>query len=58
MPLESALRLAEPEGYVRVFVDEGAPMMALLHAAAKRPIAADYVHQLLAAFGARDDRFP
>jgi LuxR family maltose regulon positive regulatory protein len=28
--LERALRLAEPEGYVRVFVDEGAPMEALL----------------------------
>src|ERR687894_676272 len=28
--LESALTLAEPEGYVRVFVDEGAPMAALL----------------------------
>jgi LuxR family maltose regulon positive regulatory protein len=29
-PLERALRLAEPEGYVRVFLDEGAPMVALL----------------------------
>jgi LuxR family maltose regulon positive regulatory protein len=28
--LEQALRLAEPEGYVRLFVDEGAPMAALL----------------------------
>jgi LuxR family maltose regulon positive regulatory protein len=28
--LERALALAEPEGYVRVFVDEGAPMEALL----------------------------
>ncbi len=28
--LERALVLAEPEGYVRVFVDEGAPMEALL----------------------------
>jgi LuxR family transcriptional regulator, maltose regulon positive regulatory protein len=28
--LERALILAEPEGYVRVFVDEGAPMAALL----------------------------
>ena len=34
MPLERALTLAEPEGYVRVFVDEGAPMTALLEAAA------------------------
>jgi len=28
--LRSALRLAEPEGYVRLFVDEGEPMRALL----------------------------
>ena len=33
VPLERALALAEPEGYVRVFVDEGAPMTALLEAA-------------------------
>ena len=34
-PLERALTLAEPEGYVRVFVDEGPPMAALLRAAAE-----------------------
>ena len=28
--LGRALELAEPEGYVRIFVDEGAPMAALL----------------------------
>lgn len=28
--LERALRLAEPEGFIRVFGDEGAPMAALL----------------------------
>ena len=33
--LERALTLAEPEGYVRIFVDEGPPMAALLRAAAQ-----------------------
>ncbi|MFQ5857463.1 MAG: LuxR C-terminal-related transcriptional regulator [Anaerolineae bacterium] len=49
--LEQALTLAEPEGYVRIFVDEGAPMAALLRIAASRGIALDYVSELLAAFG-------
>jgi LuxR family maltose regulon positive regulatory protein len=50
-PLERALALAEPEGYVRIFVDEGGPMLILLRAAAKRGIAASYVRRLLTAFG-------
>ena len=50
VPLERALTLAEPEGYVRMFVDEGPPMAALLEAAAKRRIAPEYARQLLAAF--------
>ncbi len=49
--LERALKLAEPEGYVRMFVDEGPPLAALLEVALKRQIAPDNVHQLLAAFG-------
>ena len=51
-PLERALTLAEPEGYVRIFVDEGPPMATLLREAAKHGIAAsNYVSQLLRAFG-------
>jgi LuxR family maltose regulon positive regulatory protein len=47
-PLERALTLAEPEGYVRIFVDEGQPMASLLRAVAKKGIARDYARQLLA----------
>jgi LuxR family maltose regulon positive regulatory protein len=49
--LEESLTLAEPEGYVRLFVDEGAPVAALLHQAADRGFTPDYVSKLLAAFG-------
>jgi LuxR family maltose regulon positive regulatory protein len=49
--LDRALTLAEPEGYVRVFVDEGPAMADLVREAAKRGIAPTYVRRLLAAFG-------
>ena len=51
--LERALTLAEPEGYVRIFVDEGAPMAALLRAVAKHGAPASYVRRLLAAVDGR-----
>ena len=47
--LERALTLAEPEGYVRVFVDEGPPIGSLLRAAEKQGTTRDYVRRLLAA---------
>lgn len=50
-PLERALRLAEPEGYVRLFLDEGSPMAQLLEAAIKRGMTPDYGRHLLVAFG-------
>jgi LuxR family maltose regulon positive regulatory protein len=56
--LQQALRLAEPEGYVRIFVDEGLPMMVLLEEAAKRGISPNYIRQLLKAMGASKDRTP
>jgi LuxR family maltose regulon positive regulatory protein len=50
--LERALSLAEPEGFVRTFLDEGVPMARLLQEAAVHGIAPDYVKLLLAAFEA------
>ncbi|MEZ4711263.1 MAG: LuxR C-terminal-related transcriptional regulator [Caldilineaceae bacterium] len=58
VPLERALTLAEPEGYVRIFLDEGPAMAGLLEAAAKQGIAPHYLQQLLAAFGQTDGRIP
>jgi LuxR family maltose regulon positive regulatory protein len=51
LALERALSLAESEGYVRTFVDEGAPMAALLQEAAARGMASEYVGQLLDVLG-------
>jgi LuxR family maltose regulon positive regulatory protein len=50
--LEHALRLAEPEGYVRLFVDLGTPMVRLLQEARSRQVLPEYVATLLAACGA------
>ena len=47
--LHQALTLAEPEGYIRLFVDEGPAMASLLRVAAKQGIRRRYVGQLLAA---------
>jgi len=49
--LEQALLLAEPEGYMRLFVDEGTPMLALLRLAQARGMVPGYVATLLTAFG-------
>ena len=48
--LGQALALAEPQGYVRLFVDEGPPMARLLSRAAARGIAPRYVSRLLEVF--------
>jgi LuxR family maltose regulon positive regulatory protein len=53
--LERALLLAEAEGYVRLFVDEGAPMLALLRLAHARGMTPKYVTALLAAFGWQEE---
>jgi len=56
--LQRAVSLAEPEGYVRIFADEGAPMAALLRAAAKQGITRNYVRRLLAAVTTTEDSAP
>jgi LuxR family maltose regulon positive regulatory protein len=56
VPLKRALTLAEPEGYVRVFVDEGRPMAQLLSEAAAHGIMPDYTGRLLAAFEAEEQK--
>ena len=56
--LRRALTLAEPEGYVRIFADEGPPMASLLRAAAKLRIAPGYVRRLLAAVNKTGDGTP
>ncbi len=48
--LRQALATAEPEGFIRIFADEGAPMARLLDEALRRGIAPGYVGRLLAAF--------
>lgn len=51
-PLERALTLAEPEGYVRIFVDEGEPMRSLIEKQSRgqNKTFPGYVDKLLAAF--------
>jgi LuxR family maltose regulon positive regulatory protein len=47
--LQKALALARPEGYIRTFLDEGEPMVRLLHLARSRQIEKAYVTDLLSA---------
>ena len=54
-PLKRALTLAEPESYVRVFVDEGSPMASLLKAALQEGVSVSYTTQLLTAIGKDSD---
>jgi LuxR family maltose regulon positive regulatory protein len=50
LSLERALTLAESEGYLRLFVDEGPRMARLLYEALSHGIAPEYVQRLLKAF--------
>jgi LuxR family maltose regulon positive regulatory protein len=49
--LERALVLTEPESYMRLFVDEGAPMLALLRLTKAHSSVPGYVATLLSVFG-------
>ncbi|HXQ32831.1 MAG TPA: LuxR C-terminal-related transcriptional regulator, partial [Anaerolineales bacterium] len=48
--LGDALGLAEPEGFIRIFVDEGLPMFRLLSEASAQGMMPNYVAKLLTAF--------
>ncbi len=48
--LGDALALAEPGGFIRLFVDEGQPMAQLLSTASAQGIRPSYTEKLLAAF--------
>jgi LuxR family maltose regulon positive regulatory protein len=48
--LAAAMELAEPDGFIQDFLDEGEPMKHLLHEAVHRHIRPAFAHKLLAAF--------
>jgi LuxR family maltose regulon positive regulatory protein len=48
--LRHCLTLAEPEGYVRAFVEKGAPMARLLQTALRQGTEPKYITELLSAF--------
>jgi len=59
--LGDALALAEPGGFIRLFVDEGEPMAELLRRMKEEGgtlRAKEYIHKLLAAFGNKEEFHP
>ncbi|MNH97311.1 HTH-type transcriptional regulator MalT [compost metagenome] len=54
--LGDALTLAEPGGFIRIFVDEGNPMAQLLSDAVDLGIMTDYIGKLLAVFEAEEQK--
>jgi LuxR family maltose regulon positive regulatory protein len=56
--LGRALSLTEPGGFMRIFVEKGAPMAGLLYQAAARGIAPESAGRLLAAFPAPEAPTP
>lgn len=56
--LEAALKLAVPEGELRLFVDEGAPLADMLRKLAKQGVAVNAVRQVLNAFEQAQNEAP
>ena len=56
--LRQALELAEPAGYIRLFLDEGEPMLSLLRQIAASGPTPAYLDRLLAAFTAEKSIIP
>lgn len=54
--LGDALALAEPDGFIRIFVDEGVPMARLLSETAAHGIKPEYISKLLAVFEAEKQK--
>jgi LuxR family maltose regulon positive regulatory protein len=54
-PFEQCLTLAEPEGYVRLFLEAGAAVIPLLRQAASNGTRPKYANRLLAAFAVEEE---
>jgi len=54
--LKEALQAAEPEGYMRLFLDAGPAIGSLLYEAVRQEITPEYTHRLIAALPALDSR--
>jgi LuxR family maltose regulon positive regulatory protein len=52
VPLTQAIELTEPEGYLRLFVDEGARMASFLRQVTAEQVSGAYMNRVLAAFPA------
>lgn len=52
--LSDAMMIAQPAGFIRIFVDEGEPMLHLLTTAADHAPIAAYARELLSAFEVKD----
>jgi LuxR family transcriptional regulator, maltose regulon positive regulatory protein len=53
-----SVKLAEPEGYIRIFLDMGTSMASLLKEVALRNISQHYIHRLLAEFAGKKPSRP